>query len=574
MTHRYNRFAALLIFVLLTSCSWTTGFGQSAFFNELYGRALRVDDTLPSAQSKRMSLLWMSYLADPSQASVLTDLANINLRENDNEKAYVLLSRAFETSHHDFHTGLLLMSLAGYIDEWDKVEEVKEVLLGLRPGDPTVLESLMRVYQMGGKDSLAIDVIRKLRERDKGNPAYTFQLASMLGDSERFGEAEKLLRGYLDEHPGDKMAYGMLFSLLSDSSQTDKAYELAKTLQGQSPDDPDFSRMLVGAFAAKGDYAAVAKLLTKAGADRGASPDVVSDLIRVARRTAKDTKSLEVALLPILTGLKTGHPDEEAYQSLLMQHYISLNDTAGLRREVHALVASSAKARQAYDVLLDDYIKKAENDSVTYVVQRGLKAYPEDPVFLFYDIVGDLIKNPGGGEAVMKKIDHALSVIPADSRQALEIKVAKADLLEGEGKWKEARPLYEEAASRGHIGASNNLAYFLTKYGSPDDLAYAEKLASNVISAEPDNATYLDTYAWVLYKRGAYTLAKLYMKKAIDKSPSPDATYWAHYAEILTASGDYGEAKTAWRKALELGADSQVVETGIMKILDLEKNAQ
>lgn len=574
MTHRYNRFAALLIFVLLTSCSWTTGFGQSAFFNELYGRALRVDDTLPSAQSKRMSLLWMSYLADPSQASVLTDLANINLRENDNEKAYVLLSRAFETSHHDFHTGLLLMSLAGYIDEWDKVEEVKEVLLGLRPGDPTVLESLMRVYQMGGKDSLAIDVIRKLRERDKGNPAYTFQLASMLGDSERFGEAEKLLRGYLDEHPGDKMAYGMLFSLLSDSGQTDKAYELAKTLQEQSPDDPDFSRMLVGAFATKGDYAAVAKLLTKAGADRGASPDVVSDLIRVARRTAKDTKSLEVALLPILTGLKTGHPDEEAYQSLLMQHYISLNDTAGLRREVHALVASSAKARQAYDVLLDDYIKKAEDDSVTYVVQRGLKAYPEDPVFLFYDIVGDLIKNPGGGEAVMKKIDHALSVIPADSRQALEIKVAKADLLEGEGKWKEARPLYEEAASRGHIGASNNLAYFLTKYGSPDDLAYAEKLASNVISAEPDNATYLDTYAWVLYKRGAYTLAKLYMKKAIDKSPSPDATYWAHYAEILTASGDYGEAKTAWRKALELGADSQVVETGIMKILDLEKNAQ
>lgn len=574
MTHRYNRFATLLILALSSLCLGTTVFGQSAFFNELYGRALRVDDTLPSAQSKRMSLLWMSYLADPSQASVLTDLANINLRENDNDKAYALLSRAFETSHHDFHTGLLLMSLAGYIDEWDKVEEVKEVLLGLRPGDPTVLESLMRVYQMGGKDSLAIDVVRKLRERDKGNPAYTFQLASMLGDSERFGEAETLLRGYLNEHPGDKMAYGMLFSLLSDSGQAEKAYELAQTLRDQSPDDPDFSRMLVGAFAAKGDYAAVAKLLSEAGSERGASPDVVSDLIRIARQTAKDAKALEVALLPILTGLKADHPGEEAYQSLLMQHYISLNDTAGLRREVHSLVDSSAKVRQAYDVLLDGYIKKTENDSVAYVVQKGLKAYPEDPVFLLYDIVGNLIKNPGGGEAVMKKIDHALSVIPADSRQALEIKVAKADLLEGEGKWEEARPLYEEAASRGHIGASNNLAYFLTKYGTPDDLAYAEKLASNVISAEPDNATYLDTYAWVLYKRGAYALAKLYMKKAIDRSPSPDATYWAHYAEILTAAGDYGEAKTAWRKALELGADSQEVETGIMKIIDLEKNAQ
>ena len=548
--------------------------GQSAFFNELYGRALRVDDALPNTQSKKMSLLWMSYLADSSQPSVLYDLANLNLRENDNEKAQELLARSFETSEHDFHTGLLLMSLSGYLSDWDKVEEVKEVLLDLRPGDPSVLQQLMQIYQMGGKDSLAIDIVKQLRESNGSDPRYTFQLASMLTESERYEEAEEILRSYLTEHPGDKFGTQMLSSFLIEREQYEEAFSLAGSLYKRFPEDPGTVQLLAGAASARGDYSKVKDVLRSYATGSGAIPEVTLQLLQSVRQTAKDGTALERSLLPFLKELQSKHPSEEAFQSLLMQHYITVGDTLGLRKEVRELVSRSANAREAYDVLLNKYIKENNNDSVAYVVRKGLVAFPEDPTFLLYDIVGDLLKNPEGSEEVMAKIDHALSIIPEDSRQALEISVAKADLLEQTGKWEEARPLYEKAASRGHIGASNNLAYFLTLYGKEEDLAYAEKLASDVIKAEPDNATYLDTYAWILYKRGAYGLAKMYMKKAIDKAPDPDKTYWEHYARILTSSGDLEEAKAAWRKALELGLEAKTAEEGILKILDLEKKKQ
>ena len=46
----------------------------------------------------------------------------------------------------------------------------------------------------------------------------------------------------------------------------------------------------------------------------------------------------------------------------------------------------------------------------------------------------------------------------------------------------------------------NNYAYYLSLRN--ERLALAEKMSSQAVAMESDNATYLDTYAWVLYKRG------------------------------------------------------------------------
>lgn len=549
---------------------------QSSFYDEIYGRALRVDDTQPSNQSRRVTLLWMSYLSDPNQPSVLSDLANNQLKNNsNNEQAFQLLSKAFETSHHEYHTGLLLMSLAGYLSHWNRMEEIKNTLLADHPGDPSIMEVLMRAYQMGGKSQEAIEIIHRLYEGDKNNPAYTIQLAGLLNDAQKNDEAESILRDYLANHPTDKLVGQTYTALLMELGRSSEAISRAKELYALYPDDPMISRLFISTLTSAEQYDEVVDLLSRR-IDRGgeADKDEFLQLLEIARKSSKEWVPFEEKLYPLLEKLKKRYPSEEEFQTLLMQHYIYLSDTTGLRKEVHSLVDSSIKAYPAYTILLNDYIKMNRIDSVAYVVNKGLIPYPNDPTFLFYDIVEDLMKENADKKAVMKKIDHALEVIPEDSRQYTEITVAKADILEEEGDWKGARPLYEQAVSRGHITASNNLAYFLTRHGTEEDLVYAEKLASIVIQAEPDNATYLDTYAWVLYKRKAYPLAKLYMKKAIEKSPTPDATYWAHYAEILTGAGDYEEAKKAWKKALELGYNGEEVDKGIKVILDLEKGAQ
>lgn len=113
----------------------------------------------------------------------------------------------------------------------------------------------------------------------------------------------------------------------------------------------------------------------------------------------------------------------------------------------------------------------------------------------------------------------------------------------------------------------NNYAYYLSLRDERLDLA--EDMISRVIAKEPGNSTYLDTYAWVLYKRKNYSLARYYIKLAVEKEKEPSGTLYEHYGDILYRNGETDQALEVWKKAIEIGDDvsdelKRKVETGKM----------
>lgn len=105
-----------------------------------------------------------------------------------------------------------------------------------------------------------------------------------------------------------------------------------------------------------------------------------------------------------------------------------------------------------------------------------------------------------------------------------------------------------------NIVVLNNYAYYLTLVGG--DLEKAERMSARSVDAESDNPTYLDTYAWILYKRGDYSQALFYIGLAIEKEKNPSGVLFEHYGDILYKSGKIDEAQSAWKKALELNDDT------------------
>lgn len=99
----------------------------------------------------------------------------------------------------------------------------------------------------------------------------------------------------------------------------------------------------------------------------------------------------------------------------------------------------------------------------------------------------------------------------------------------------------------------NNYSYYLSIRN--ERLNDAERMSAKTVSADPNNPTFLDTYAWVLFKQKSYSLAKYYMNIAIEKSQSPSAVLYEHYGDILYMNGEKEEAVKMWKKALELGGE-------------------
>lgn len=95
----------------------------------------------------------------------------------------------------------------------------------------------------------------------------------------------------------------------------------------------------------------------------------------------------------------------------------------------------------------------------------------------------------------------------------------------------EATSLYDAAltAEPTNVIAKNNLAMLLVR--AKGDLARAQRLGEEVITASPNVATFHDTLASVLAARGQYAQAEETVRKAVELEPA-NAEWWVHLAEI------------------------------------------
>ena len=91
-------------------------------------------------------------------------------------------------------------------------------------------------------------------------------------------------------------------------------------------------------------------------------------------------------------------------------------------------------------------------------------------------------------------------------------------------------------------------------------------MSERAISISRTNSTYLDTYAWILYKLGRYDEAKRYMRQAITLDPSQSEVLMCHYGDILYALGENFMAQIYWEKARDGGYDKAEIESRLQKL--------
>ena len=117
---------------------------------------------------------------------------------------------------------------------------------------------------------------------------------------------------------------------------------------------------------------------------------------------------------------------------------------------------------------------------------------------------------------------------------------------------------YERALELDPINSSalNNYAYFLAQRGQ--DLDRAERMAALAVKDEPDNANFIDTYAWVYFAKKDYTKALLYIKDAVEKDE--DNHLLEHYGDILWFNDEREAAVEQWTKALETDPDNELLQ--------------
>ena len=115
--------------------------------------------------------------------------------------------------------------------------------------------------------------------------------------------------------------------------------------------------------------------------------------------------------------------------------------------------------------------------------------------------------------------------------------------------------------------ALNNYAYYLARAGK--DLLRAEKMSMRSLNADPLNATFLDTYAYILFREQKYQEALFVMERCMEnyKQGEDDGdesgAIFEHYGDILSCLGRTEEALHQWQKALKREPDNDLIKKKI-----------
>ena len=257
--------------------------------------------------------------------------------------------------------------------------------------------------------------------------------------------------------------------------------------------------------------------------------------------------------------LLSQHPHEADIHSLYSDWLIARNDYKGAAEQqgyaldINPTDATGWRKLMIIDIMADDY------PAAINAAERALE-YNPDSLDLYRYIAPTYFQ--------MKQYDKALSIYQKALTMVDSVDVeTRSDLVGGMGDvYFEmgdtllAFQTYENALQLFplNIGIMNNYAYFLSVCNR--DLDKAEQMSATTIKAEPDNATYLDTYAWVLFKKGDNEKALQYIKKALDNDEAPSVELLEHYGDILDACGDHEEALKQWRKASDLAPDNDSIK--------------
>jgi tetratricopeptide (TPR) repeat protein len=104
----------------------------------------------------------------------------------------------------------------------------------------------------------------------------------------------------------------------------------------------------------------------------------------------------------------------------------------------------------------------------------------------------------------------------------------------------------------------NNYAYYLAL--RKEQLPKAAQMAKRANELQPNNASFEDTYAWVLFKMANYEQALIWIELALSHSETQTATLMEHYGDILyflTKKDAAVQAIEKWKAAKTLGTGSE-----------------
>lgn len=502
--------------------------------------------------------------AEPQNATAAYQISNILADGKRFSDAIVYAEKACLLQPENEWFQLLRAQLYKTTRQFSKAGEVFGILEQRFPEKLDYAYEKADMSVLAGDLPSAIAVYDGLQQRYGLNDEWVMQKYKMYMNMNNIKAARNEILHISESMPTQSKYLEMLAQLCMKEKDYKQAYRYFKKILELKPDDPYIHISLADYYRNTGDFNAAFRSLEKAVANPRLDFKTKLNVLQ-AYYTGKDNLKPKGDVVKqastLFETLNRVHPDKGEGFFMHAKFKIMLQDIPAAVPLLEQALALDSNVFGSWELLLYTAYTLVDTARMEQAGREACARFPEQASPYMYRAVAAILRENYGqavdlGEKARKRnmgaepfMDKVLLQVLGDGYFALE---------QYEKSLQAYELLYKSDPDDRYV--CNNYAYYLAVIGR--DLAKAEKMAEKLCREEPQNATFLDTYAWVLFRLGKYGKAGEYVDKAIKNGAGKDATVWDHKGDILYFSGKTEEAVKAWKTAQSLATGKLKEETG------------
>ena len=447
---------------------------------------------------------------------------------------------------------------------WKAAIAVYERIVGSAHSKSEIYKALYALYYNDDNFGKALETLDKIESLEGKSTELTAKRLQLFLHLNRHGEMIAIIEQAIAENPDDSRFMTFLGDIYTMIEKYGLAEETYMKVLEKYPDDALTLGSLVNLYAKTEDDESFCNAIeTLIKCEKVDSETRIQNLVNyILYKEVNDSTYIEPFFQELLKlpfdqlELHISYADYLEYKQATPEKLIPVYEK---------IVELDSENITAIIKLLQFSIEAEDKDAVFRYASEALLYLPQMPELYFYK--GLSLYMSGGKQESIDIYKEGLAKRDADTDPAIvaAIFTAVGDTYHELGMTKECYEAYDSALVYDpyKLDVLNNYSYFLSLENR--DLQRALEMSGKTISAEPDNQTYLDTYAWILFKLKRYEEAKAYAEKILSLDEELSYEVLHHIGDIFAKCGNIEKAVFYWEKALEAGDDTKLLDKKIKK---------
>jgi tetratricopeptide (TPR) repeat protein len=421
----------------------------------------------------------------------------------------------------------------------------------INPSNKWYLLQRAIVLKATSQNKKAIEAYEDLIKLDKKNLSALYELAQLYQVSEMPKKAaETLSRIETISGKNPQLSYQKHMLLMDAGEETDALKEISSLLK-QSPENGMGNLAMAQYYEKKGEEEKVFDKIVFVFEDAGIRTDtklnILMDYITKSKGDIKKQKETE----KLIATMKRVNPkDVESYVAA-GDYYLSKKETKKANENYEQALEFSTNSYPIYMQLLENEFNEKNYSKVIEYATNAIELYPTQPVLFLYKGMG--YKERKDFVNAVSSFKMGAGILVDDEKLEFEFYSKLGETYNDQKDYLNSDKYFEKALNVNGLEPFmlNNYSYYLSL--RKDKLEKAAELSKKSNNIYPKNASFNDTYGWILFQQEKFEEAEIWLKKSIENGGNLSGTVLEHYGDVMIQLNKESEALKYWNLAKEAG---------------------